>query len=108
MVTTKKYFKKQASPQKEICLKLRQIILTNFPNAEEQIKWGVPTYNDGQVYIVGLKDHVNMGISIDNLSESEKKQLQGNGQTMRHLKFYTVQDINEKKIIRLLSSVFSK
>jgi uncharacterized protein YdhG (YjbR/CyaY superfamily) len=90
------YIVKQKSPQKEICQKLRQIILKTFPDIREEMRYGVPYYND-KYYIVALKDHVNLGFSI-NLFE-------GSGKTMRHLKVNSVEDINEERIKRLLKII---
>ena len=96
-----KYIKKQKSPQKEICLKLREIIIKTFPKIEER-KWaGVPFY-EKRYYIVALKDHVNMGFAISGLPQKEIALFEGNGKTMRHIKFYSSDDINEKQIVKLL------
>ena len=38
------YFYKQKSPQKEICHKLRSIVLKTLSGAEEEMKWGVPAF----------------------------------------------------------------
>ena len=35
----------------------------------------------------------------------ELAQLEGGGKTMRHLKFRTVKDIDEKKVVRLLRMI---
>jgi len=40
----KEYIEKQKSPQKEICKKLRKIILKTFPDTKEEMKLGVPWY----------------------------------------------------------------
>ena len=65
------YIEKQKSPQKEICVKLRKIIFKTFPKIKEQMKWGVPTYADGNYYIVALKDSVNLGFAIKGMSPQE-------------------------------------
>ncbi len=36
------YIAKQKSPQKEICKKLRSLILKTFPKIKEEFKMGVP------------------------------------------------------------------
>ena len=54
------YIEKQKSPQKEICKKLRKIILKTFPDIKEEMKLGVPWY-EGKYYIVALKTYVNLG-----------------------------------------------
>jgi len=42
------YIEKQKSSQKEICLKLREIILHTFPDTKEEMKWGVPAFSGGR------------------------------------------------------------
>jgi uncharacterized protein YdhG (YjbR/CyaY superfamily) len=100
------YIEKQKSPQKEICKKLRRLILKTFPNINEQIKMGVPWY--GKYYIVGLKDSVNLGFSVKGLSKKDMDHFKGAGKFMRHLKFKEIKEINEKEIVRLLKLVDKK
>jgi hypothetical protein len=95
------YIEKQKSPQKEICQKLREIIIKTFPNLKEKMWVGVPWY-EGRYYIVALKDHVNLGFAIRGLSEKELALFEGKGKTMRHIKVYSVEEINEKQIVKLL------
>lgn len=97
------YIRKQRSPQREICAKLRKIILKAFPDIDEEFKMGVPWY--GRFYIVALKDHVNLGMCIGGLSKKDLALLEGKGKTMRHLKFFSLDGIDEKKIVRLLKRV---
>jgi len=92
------YIVKQKSPQKEICAELRRIILKT--HVKEEFKMGVPWY--GKHYLVALKDHVNMGFCIDGLSKKDLELLEGAGKTMRHIKFFSLKDIDEKKITRLM------
>jgi hypothetical protein len=42
------YFEKTPSPQKEICLKLREIILQVFPDIKEAMKSGRAGLADGR------------------------------------------------------------
>jgi hypothetical protein len=95
------YIRKQKSPQKEICQHLREIILSTYPDIEEKLWVGVPWY-EGRYYIVALKNHVNLGFTIKGLSEKELELFEGKGKTMRHRKFYSVEDIDEKQIVTLL------
>ena len=98
------YIDKQKSPQKEIVQKLGEIILSNSPGVREQMKMGVPWY-EGKFYIVALKDHVNLGLCIDGLSKEEMALLEGSGKTMKHIKIYSLNGIDERKIIGLLEVV---
>jgi hypothetical protein len=85
------YFAKQKSPQKEICQKLRSIVLKTLSNAGEEMKWGVPAFAGGKLYIVALKDHVNLGYN-----DGSKK--------MKHIEIKSLNEIYPKKIIELIKS----
>jgi len=106
-VTT--YIKKQPSSQKEILNKLRKILLKTLPKLKkaEQMKVGVPFY-EGKYYLVGLKDSVNFGVAIKGLNKTESNNFKGTGKTMRHLKFKTKDEINEKEITKLIKLVDKK
>jgi hypothetical protein len=101
------YIEKQKSPQKEICNKLRKVILKTFPGIKEEMKMGVPWY-EGKYYIVGLKDSVNLGFSVKGLSKEDMKNFSGKGEYMRHLKFEKIQEIDEVKIAKLIKLVKEK
>jgi hypothetical protein len=107
-MNVEEYLQKQKSPQKEICQQLRAIILNTFPNIKEEMKWGVPTYGDGKFYIVSLKDHVNLGFSLANLSKEEEQLFDGSGKTMKVLNITSFDEINEQKILRVLKLVWEK
>ena len=100
----KNYLEKQISPQKEICQKLREIILRAFPNIIEEMKYGVPYY-ENKYYIVALKTHVKLGFSIKDLREKEIASFEGSGTTTRHIKFNALEDIDERQIVKLLKIV---
>ena len=102
------YIEKQKSPQREICKRLRKIILKVLPGVKEEMKWGVPCYGNGKYYIVALKTHVNMGFSIKGLAREELGLFQGSGKTMRHIQIASLKDIEEKEIIRLVKIVKKK
>lgn len=100
------YIEKQKSPQKEICKKIRRMILKTFPKIDEKMKMGVAWY--GKYYIVSLKDSVNLGFSVKGLSKKDKDNFKGSGNLMRHLKFKEVKDIDEEEIVKLLKLVDKK
>ena len=95
------YIKKQKAPQREICQKLRRIIINTLPNIKERMWVGVPWY-EGKYYIVALKDHVNLGFAIKGLSKKELELFEGSGKTMRHIKIRSLKDVNKKQIVKLL------
>lgn len=100
------YIKRQPSPQKEICERLRSTILKTFPNIVEVMKWGVLTYDGGTYYIVALKDHVNLGFSVAGLSAEELKLFGGSGK-MKHLEIRALNEIDEAHIGQLLRLVWN-
>jgi len=106
-VSVKKYIEKQKSPQKEIIQRLREIIFMAYPNIKEEMKLGVPWYG-GKYYIVALKDHVNLGFSLKGLSKEEVALLEGGGETMKHVKVSSSNEIDETKIVELLKIVKDK
>ena len=97
------YIKKQKSPQKEILQKLRKIILKKL-KVEEKMTYGVPWY-EGKYYLVALKDHVNLGVSVKGMLKKDMKNFEGKGKLMRHKKFFSLKDINEKEVVKLLKMV---
>jgi len=101
------YVKKQNSPQKEVVQKLRTIILKTLPGIKEELKMGVPWY-EGKFYVVALKSHVNLGFSVQGLSEQEMTVFEGKGKLMRHIKFYSIDEVDEVKVAKLLRLVSEK
>ena len=106
-IKVNEYIEKQQSPQKEICEKLRSIILKTYTSINERMKYGVPYY-DEKFYIVALKNHVNLGFTIKNLTSDEIALFEGDGKTTRHIKVKTLDEIDEKSIVQLLNLVYSK
>jgi hypothetical protein len=68
---------------------------------------GVPWY-EGKFYIVALRDHVNLGFSVKGLSEQEKALFEGKGKMMRHVKFYSIKDVDQVRVVKLLGLVAEK
>ncbi len=102
------YINQQPSPQKEVCQHLRSLILKTIPEVKEEMRWGVPVFGEGKFYIGALKDHVNLGFSIMGLDKEEIALFEGSGKTMRHIKVDKPENIDEKKIVKLLKLVDKK
>jgi hypothetical protein len=101
------YVEKQKLPQREIVQRLRSLIVKTCPGIKEEFKMGVPWY-EGKFYVVALKDHVNLGFSVNGLSEQEKALFEGKGALMRHVKFFCLEDVDEAKVAELLRLVAEK
>jgi hypothetical protein len=102
-----KYIENQKPQQREIVQRLRSIILKTLPGIKEEFKMGVPWY-EGKYYVVALRDHVNLGFSVTGLSEQEKALFEGKGDMMRHVKFYSLEDVDEARVAKLLRLVAEK
>jgi hypothetical protein len=100
-----RYIQKLPQPQRDICNKIRQLILDNAPGIREEIKWGVPSYDGGKIYFVGLKTHVNVGFIICGLKQEDIRLLEGQGNTMRHIKIHSPDKIEEGKLVRFIKLV---
>jgi hypothetical protein len=103
-MTIEEYIVKQRNPQKEIIQTLRNIILKNFPNLKEDMKLGALFYGD-KYYLVGLKDHVNLGLSIKNMSKENIAKLSGSGKTFKIIEYFSLGDIDKKEVIEYLKMV---
>ena len=104
----KKYIEAQSSPQKEICRKLREIIVRWFPEISEEMKWGVPSYGKGKYYVVALKDHVNLGFSLKGLSKDEIALFDGTGKKTGHIKIHSLDEVDVESVVKLLKMVNDK
>lgn len=105
------YISKQISSQKEIIKKLQIIIKKTYPKWKEGFFGGSITYGAdsknkfGKAYIVGLKDHVNLGIIVKGLPENILKKLNKIGKITGNIEIKSVDKIDEKEIIQILKAV---
>jgi hypothetical protein len=83
------------------------MILKTVPGIKEEFRMGVPWY-EGKYYVVALKDHVNVGFSVKGLSEQEMGLFEGKGKMMRHVKFYSLEDVDEARVVKLMRLVAEK
>lgn len=72
------------------------------------MEWGVTSYGGGKFYLVALKGRVHMGFAITGLSSEETKLFEGSGKTARHIKIYSLNDIDEERIVKLIKMVDKK
>jgi uncharacterized protein YdhG (YjbR/CyaY superfamily) len=107
-MTVDEYYNKLKSPQKEICLKLREIVKKKYPKYKESMLWGVPVFNEGLIYIVALRDHVNLGFTISKLTKEEEKLFQGGGKTTRKLEIRDLNEIDTQKVEKLLEFICNR
>ena len=102
------YIEKQKSPQKEILQKVRKIFQKTLPSYEEKMAWGVVTFAGGKFYIAAMKNRVHVGFAITGLNKEEISLFEGSGKTMRHIKIPTLENIDEKTLVKLIEMVDKK
>ena len=102
------YIQKQKSPQKEILQKVRKIFQKTLPSCEEKMTWGVVTFAGGKFYIAAMKNRVHVGFAITGLNKEEIRLFEGSGKTMRHIKIPSLEDIDEKILVKLIKIVDKK
>jgi uncharacterized protein YdhG (YjbR/CyaY superfamily) len=102
------YIGKQKSPQKEILQEVRRIFKKTLPNCEEKMHWGVPTFATGKFYIAAMKNRVHVGFAITGLTKDEMSLFEGNGKTMRHIKISILENLDERKLVKLIEMVNEK
>jgi len=102
------YIEKQKSPQKEIIQKVRKIFQKTLPNCEEKMRWGVITFAAGKFYIAAMKNRVHIGFAISGLNKDEISLFEGSGKTMRHIKIPALENVNKKKLVKLIEMVDKK
>ena len=104
----KAYIEKQGSPQKEILRKVREIFQKTVPNSKEKMRWGAIVFGNDTFYLAVIKNRVHVGFAITGLSPKEIKLFEGTGKTMRHIKIHTLDDIDDKKLVELITLVENK
>ncbi len=102
------YIEKQHSPQKEILKRVRKIFLKTLPGCEEKSAWGVVAFAGGKFYLAAMKNRVHVGFAIRGLDEEEVRLFEGSGKTMRHIKISSLEDIDEKRLAKLIKMVDKK
>jgi hypothetical protein len=102
------YIEKQKSPQKEILQKVRKIFLKTLPRCEEKMAWGGASFAGGKFYIAAMKNRVHVGFAINGLNKEEIGLFEGSGKTMRHIKIHSLEDIDEKNLVKLIKLVDKK
>jgi len=102
-MSAQEYIDKLDSPLKEIVKELRKIVTNHSSDINEEMKWNVPTYsiNKNICSIMAHKKHVNFQI-FRGAHIKDVQELEGTGKEMRHLKFFTLNEVEETKVEKYL------
>lgn len=91
--------------KQETCLALHEFVQDAEPNLRVSIKWSRPVYElNGQVcYIQAHSNHVSFGFWRGAELSDPEGVLEGTGNSMRHVKFESGDEIPRSKLGDLLS-----
>jgi hypothetical protein len=88
---------------------LRKLVHETIDNVSEEIKWNMPVFNNGKdfAYLRFAKKHITLGFyNIDKIKDPDNL-LEGDGNTLKHIKIKKVDDIKPKVITEWLKQITS-
>ena len=90
------YVQQHKGWQREVLMKLREIIVAAGPDLAEDIKWSQPVYelNGPVCYVKAFSDHINVGFWRGTELRDNDGVLVGDSMKMRHV---TIRSVNELK-----------
>jgi hypothetical protein len=94
------------SPQNEVVSSVRNLIMTQFPELSEGLKWSVPTYTADKTNLLGIiaySKYVNLYFYNGATLYDPLSLLEGSGPRVRHLAFKNPKEINEAHICELIT-----
>lgn len=94
------YVQQHKGWQREVLMKLREIIVAAGPDLAEDIKWSQPVYDlNGPVcYVKAFSDHINVGFWRGSELRDNDAVLVGDGMKMRHVTIRSVNDLKRDVI----------
>lgn len=101
------YIDKATAEQIVILETLRKIVHETIDNVSEEIKWNMPVFNNGKdfAYLRFAKKHITLGFyNIDKIKDPDIL-LEGEGNTLKHIKIKSADDIKPKIISEWLKQI---
>ncbi len=92
------------APQRPVANAVRELILETGPALEERLMYGVPWYR-GKGYLFAIAahtDHTNLEFARGASLRDPARLLEGTGKNMRHVKLFTVGDVQRPRLKALL------
>ena len=112
MTSVDEFLSTYTPPVQEMALKTRELVLSLFTDAVEQIDvpgkllgYGTaPTYAGTVCVIMPLKDSLNLGFARGTSLPDPQHKLQGTGKRARHIKFKSPDEIDHPAVRALLEA----
>ncbi len=95
----------QLTKQKRMISALRKLVKKAAPSLTESVKWGNGVWLGEEwpvAFLHAKDDHLQFGFFGGSGLSDPKGLLQGSGKYVKHIKVYTMKDINEAAFTRLL------
>jgi hypothetical protein len=101
------YIDNATDEQIAILESLRKLVHETVDKVTEEIKWNMPVFNNGKdfAYLRFAKKHITLGFyNIDKLIDPDNL-LEGEGNTLKHIKIKSADDIKPKIIKEWLTQI---
>jgi hypothetical protein len=101
------YINKASDEQIETLEELRKLIHKTVGNVSEEIKWNMPVFNNGKdfAYLRFSKKHITLGFyNIEKIQDPDNL-LEGEGNTLKHIKIKSKDEIKQKNIYEWLKQI---
>ena len=101
------YFDNATEEQIAVLNELRKLIHDTVDNVSEEIKWNMPVFNNGKdfAYLRFSKKHITLGFyNIDKIQDPDNL-LEGEGNTLKHVKITILEDKQKKQIEKWLKQI---
>jgi hypothetical protein len=92
------------SEQYMIVEAVRALVKSSFPGTLEEVKYGGILFSSGVQFcgVFAYKEHVSVEFSMGAKIADTYGFLEGRGKGRRHLKLFTVMDVEEKRLVQYL------
>ena len=83
---------------------VRALVKSSFPDTLEEVKYGGILFSSGVQFcgVFAYKEHVSVEFSMGAKIADNYGFLEGRGKGRRHLKLFTVMDVEEKRLVQYL------
>lgn len=104
-VTT--YIKKSEKNHQTVLNSLRELIFSLVPKVNEQFKWSRPVYATDKdfCYLKTTKQAVTLGFFEFDKIKTNRHLIEGNGNSMRHIKIKDINEIEQFGIAEMINQV---
>ena len=99
--TVSAYFESLDPHQKAIAIGLEDVIKTHWPHLTVKLAWGFPCWsaNERVFSIMGQADRCNLQLwQGANLAKDYLDRIEGSGKSLRHVKVFSLADVNDELI----------